>query len=578
MLPTQDQIKAWTTGRQFHPYYEKSVEYENDMRVHALGTYPKELIEERRPNESVKIHAFRKKIFISPTLGTYGKVSTSLSKIRKSSDYNIVFPSDKNPSTIAEDETLETYCIQKIPTYKSVDNWFWSICFNFMLMDANGIVVVMPTTFAVAPNEYIKPYPVNFSSTQIIDYVKDQWYFVKSDEVSYFQSGNRKFQGEIYYYIDGTEIHKLTQINSKGDYKVETYVHNIGMPPVVTLRGVVEKDNNFYSLNRSRLYPMVGWLKEAVREYSDLQAGVLQSMFPSYWYYEGQECKKCKGTGELIKKGSGAPIECEACHGFGNMPVNPYEVLKVKAASIGGVAAPTPPGGILEKDTKVIGIQDARVAQHLYAALSTVNMEHLASTPLNQSGTAKEWDRSEANNFVYAVAEDAVRIMDETIYLINEYRYSFIVSDKEKRKAMLPIINVPVKYDIATDETIANDIMRMKDAKFNQLTIAAAEAEFIARRFISDKELRDLVLTVFEVDGLAGKAEEDIALGVANGWIRRQTAIIHSNIKDFIERAVSENKSFYSLGLEDKKAVMLKYADEQIAMDSSTVKLAPPVK
>ena len=205
-------------------------------------------------------------------------------------------------------------------------------------------------------------------------------------------------------------------------------------------------------------------------------------------------------------------------------------------------------------------------------------MEHLASTPLNQSGTAKEWDRSEANNFVYAVAEDAVRIMDETIYLINEYRYSFIVSDKEKRKAMLPIINVPVKYDIATDETIANDIMRMKDAKFNQLTIAAAEAEFIARRFISDKELRDLVLTVFEVDGLAGKAEEDIALGVANGWIRRQTAIIHSNIKDFIERAVSENKSFYSLGLEDKKAVMLKYADEQIAMDSSTVKLAPPVK
>ena len=42
--------------------------------------------------------------------------------------------------------------------------------------------------------------------------------------------------------------------------------------------------------------------------------------------------------------------------GFGNMPVNPYEALKVKAASIGGVAAPTPPGGILEKDTKVIGI------------------------------------------------------------------------------------------------------------------------------------------------------------------------------------------------------------------------------
>lgn len=138
MLPTQDQIKAWTTGRQFHPYYEKSVEYENDMRVHALWYVPEE-IEERSWNESVKIHAFRKKIFISPTLGTYGKVSTSLSKIRKSSDYNIVFPTDKNPSTIAEDETLETYCIQKIPTYKSVDNWFWSICFNFMLMDANGI-------------------------------------------------------------------------------------------------------------------------------------------------------------------------------------------------------------------------------------------------------------------------------------------------------------------------------------------------------------------------------------------------------------------------------------------------------
>lgn len=581
MKPTDKDFASWVKQGKRHPFYKSTVTAFDELRVHYTGEFPGELIKERRPTESAGIQEFREKIYVGKTVGPVGKVVTSLSKIRKASDYSIQFKDNSTSSKIKEDESLEKYTTYLFPKYTSLDNWFWSVCFSYQLMDSNAISVLMPMNTVRKDNEYVKPYPVIFTSDQIFDYQEDQYYFVKSHEISYYQTKNETKEGDVYYYIDKEGIYKYSQSNSKGDYIVEEVIHGLGYTPVVKLHGVVEKDIMRQSLYRSRLSPMIPELKEAVREYSDLQAGVLQSMFPTYWYYSGVKCQTCNGVGSIPSKAGS--VECKKCKGKGDFPFNPYEhiSMSVKDTEMGKNPAPTPPGGIIEKDTKIIEIQDRRVQDHVFNALAAVNMEHLALVPLSQSGTSKEWDRQEANNFVYAIGEDSVRVLDNHYRIISDYRYMFVIPDPKKRSELLPMINAPYKFDLSSDSAAAADVKVLKDGKFNQSIIGAAELDYANRKFVTDPDLRDLVQAQYQLDPLSGKSEDDILMGNQNGWINDESAVIHANIKEFIERAIEDDAGFLKLEIKIKKEKIMAMADEFLKEKSAKSQvmnnIAPPI-
>ena len=581
MKPTDKDFASWVKQGKRHPFYKSTVTAFDELMVHYTGEFPGELIKERRPTESAAIQDFREKIYVGKTVGPVGKVVTSLSKIRKASDYSIQFKDNSTSSRIKEDESLENYTTLSFPKNTSLDNWFWSVCFSYQLMDSNAISVLMPMNTIRKDNEYVKPYPIIFTSDQIFDYQDNQYYFVKSHEISYYQTKNETREGDVYYYIDKEGIYKYSQANSKGEYTIDEIIHGLGYAPVVKLHGVVQKDMMRQSLYRSRLSPMIPELKEAVREYSDLQAGVLQSMFPTYWYYSGVKCVTCNGVGSIPSK-SGS-IECKKCKGKGDFPFNPYEhiSMSVKDTEIGKNPAPTPPGGIIEKDTKIIEIQDKRVQDHVFNALAAVNMEHLALVPLSQSGTSKEWDRQEANNFVYAIGEDSVRILDNHYRIISDYRYMVVIPDPKKRAELLPMINAPYKFDLSSDSAAAADVKVLKDGKFNQSIIGAAELDYANRKFVTDPDLRDLVQAQYQLDPVSGKSEDDILMGNQNGWISDETAIIHANIKEFIERAIEDDAGFLKLEIKIKKEKIMAMAEEFIKDKSAKSQvmnnIAPPI-
>lgn len=574
MRPIADKFKAWINGQLTHPFYKSTVTYYNDLKVHAYGEYPKELIEERRPTESKDIQEFRQKIFQSPTQGVMDKVFNSTTKIRKASDYQIDFSRSKLSPRVTEEESPENYCLSEYPKYTSVDNWIWSVAHKQGLIDVNAFSLVVPPSL-VEDNQYLKPYSTIYNSPNVIDYVNDEWCFLLSNEVVNYAINGNPQDGKVYIYADRESIITYTQ-TSNVDYRIDELPNITGKLPVVRFRGVVEKETKSHTLYRSRIHSMLPYLKEATREYSDLQGAVVQSVFPTYWYMASPKCGKCGGIGKIPKaNGVAGDTKCSACSGKGEFPFNPYEhiSINVKATELGKNPPPIPPGGIIEKDTKVIEIQDKRIDAHLYKALKAVNMEHLDSTPLNQSGTAKEWDRSEGNNFVSAIAEDIVWFADSTIELICDWRYSVLVPEAEKRDEMLPVINVPVKFDIATDSAIAEDIKRMKDAKMNPSIIAAAEAEYAARLFNANPDIADAVTLQHQLDPLACKSADDIISETQQGWISKESGVIHANIKSFVEQAMFEQKDFAKLPLNTKKETMLKYAKEFISANSTTAKV-----
>src|SRR6202021_223709 len=105
---------------------------------------------------------------------------------------------------------------------------------------------------------------------------------------------------------------------------------------------------------------------EAAREYSDMQAEVVQHIFSEKWEYATQKCEDCMdpmtgvSTGK-IKTGNGKRlVTCTKCNGTGTMGTGPYKkiVLRQGKAALGESDIPTPPAGYIQKQTDIVKLQD----------------------------------------------------------------------------------------------------------------------------------------------------------------------------------------------------------------------------
>jgi hypothetical protein len=241
----------------------------------------------------------------------------------------------------------------------------------------------------------------------------------------------------------------------------------------------------------------------------------------------------------------------------------------IDAAKAGESSLPTPPIGYIQKSTDIARLQDERVRQHLYDALSTLNMEFLAETPLNQSGTAKEVDKDELNNFVNSIAEDVIRILDQCYYFINEYRNLTSIPSEEKRKLLLPSINVPTKYDILGSNYLLAELTSAKTGGISPAIKKALEIEYAKKKFNTMPEISNYSQLTFELDPLYGLTEDEKMVRKTNGGITDIDYIISCNIGQFVQRANAEDKEFFDKEYKLQREKMKAYAAEILKENES---------
>jgi len=527
-----------------HEDYEDAVEMYEELETHADGEYPGELIDQRRPAESDDIKNYRKKIFVPITKPVFTKIYNSLMKIRKSQDWMISFPNEL-PAVIAEDESPEKYLMYKMPRNGSITNWMFSVCFKQYLIDANAAVLTLPTNWEKQDNQYYEPYPMIFNSEDVLDYKEGLYYVLKEHD-------------EDLYWVIQPDIIQKFEVKDYAVREVFQMVNTLGYIPVRHLYGMIIENYKDRALYESRISGIVPKMNEAVREYSDLQAEIVSHIHSTMWSMQPQQCGRCKGLGEIPKENS-APIKCPSCSGKGLLPLNPFEHLVLPAPRPGDPAIPTPPIGYVTKQTDIAKLQEERIRQHIYDALSAINMEFLADTPLSQSGVAKQVDREELYSFVHSIAEDVVRIMDEIIYDICAWRYSGVTSDI---RALLPYIPVPERFDMLSGKVLVDELTSMVNAKVDPAIINAAQIELAGKKF-NDSEVKDLVVLKLKLDPFAGVPEENISLQRMYNAIDQNDLIIHANINKFVTRALEEVQDFANLSYADQMAVMLRYSQER---------------
>lgn len=315
---------------------------------------------------------------------------------------------------------------------------------------------------------------------------------------------------------------------------------------------------------------MIPELDEAVREYSDLQAAKVMHMYPERWEFSQNECISCKGTGKRrnpsFVEGGSAPcdIECDKCVN-GYTVAGPYSKILVKPFQGTEVASqqqiPMPPAGFIEKDVEIIRIQEESINAHLYNALAAINYEFLMQSPTNQSGVAKAEDRDEAGNTSHAVAEDLVNFADSVYYITAKYRYGVQYPLDDEIRMMLPAVPVPEKFDLVTATDIATGLKVAKDSKANPIILNAMEIEYAQKKFAMEPMIRDMLSLILELDPLAGLTEDEKMTRLSNKGITALTYIISSNIQEFVQRAIQENKRFADFDIQKQKDIIAKYGE-----------------
>lgn len=572
---TQDEINDYFKERTKHHFYDDTVSTASKMRVHADGEFPKDLLEERRPNEPLEVKEYRKKIWVPITKPTFSKVFSSLQKIRRSSDWAIKFKDLERFTRINDKETLEKYTEEKFPYFTSLTNWVFSLLLRKYLIDPNAVVFVLPLTLEVQENEFLRPFPVVFDSVDVIDYRQNEWIVLNNPlGTKYTVANGQEEDGKSYFVVTETQILKYDQIDGRMNFKlVVEYDHGLEMLPVFSVKGILvnQVDNQF--LYESRLAGMIPELDEAVREYSDLQAAKVLHIYPERWEFTNNECTHCKGTGRRTNpnwtvgcdQSIPSDLACDTCHGHGYIVSGPYSKIMVKPPNAlePGAQIPTPPAGYVEKDVEIIKIQDEGVKAHIYEALSSINFEFLSKSPLAQSGVAKEVDKDELNNTVHSIAEDLISAMDNIYKLTAYYRYKALYAFDDINE-MLPKIPVPEKYDILSPQHLGEELEKAKTGKTNPVIVNQLEVEYAAKRFNADSDVRDLVQLILELDPLPNISEDDKMSRLSNKGITQETYVISSNIQEFVQRALDENEDFADKDLKEQKEIIRKYAEEQV--------------
>ena len=132
----------------------------------------------------------------------------------------------------------------------------------------------------------------------------------------------------------------------------------------------------------------------------------------------------------------------------------------------------------------------------------------------------------------------------------------------DARKALLPKINVPTKYDILNTSTLMAELKAARDANVNPMILRELEIDYAKKQFNTDPEVARMVEITFDLDPLFGMNEDTKMSMLQNDGITETDYIISCNIVPFVRRAIRNNANFATMEYAQQMNVLKTFADE----------------
>ena len=524
------------------------------------------LILARRPSEDLPIMFYRAMNYKAVTKTPISKVVNTLRKIEKANDFRVDWSKSEMPSSLGEQNSLEVYCEKEFPGYGSIQNYvFGYLLREVIARDPNLLIGIKPDDEDETPaNELPKPYVFIYNVESQVYFKEGEIAIIKCDEKYYYNTEGGQREGNKYKVWTKNEIWEVYQDDKKFFVDEPPYVHNLGELPIWRPRGNVKCNHGLTAVNNSWIDDMLPFLDSAAGEYSDLQAEVVQHIFSTMWEYAGQNCSICNGTGTVQKNGN--IVRCDKCED-GVMPSSPYKraVIRPAKKNMGEQDVPTPPMGYVEKDVKIVELQDKRIQNHFLNALDAVSMRYLGESPLNQSGIAKRYDYEETFSFIYPISRFIVEsILRKIYYFVNKIRYSGLITDVEKLNKMLPSIAIPAQFEVMTEQMIAEEIKTLRDGKIDPTIVAEKEMDYSFKAFRDDKIKLDKITLYKQLNPFPSLSTQEILDAELAGTITKSDAVKATYLPSFLEEAYQDDKEFYNKDYADKVKVIDRMVEEKV--------------
>lgn len=566
----------------------RSLDIYDHLRFHIDGytfkpdkvdnPYFKRLIENRRPNESDNIVQYRKENYLAKTKQPCFKVINSLKKIVKSQDWKIDYSKSEDPASVGKN-TLEQYAEKDYPIFTTLENWLYTFATKEIIKDPNGIIYVEPKNWDVPNGEFLEPVAKFVKTPHVFFFKENELCFFLSEHTNPIVVKGIVHELPIYILMTTDQIVYVAEIDLKRNFTIE--IKASGLPKMSCFKagGVFNDLVNGQVLYDSFIDPMLPSLDAAAGESSDLQAEVVQHIFSTMWYFSGNDCTQCRGTGTISGRAgfgvvkAGEPIICPRCEGNGRMLKSPFKDMVIGKEGLGETGIPTPPGGYIQKTTDIVSLQDTRIANHIFDSLSSLNMEFLAQSPINQSGIAKEIDRDELNNFVFGVAYHLVQNVLKPVYmLVNDMRYGVLVKDQEERNKMLPSINIPERFDLLSINSVLDEFKKAREAEIDNSILDEVEVDIINKFFNNQPEVRDKLLLIKELDPLRGIGNEEKQSLFLNDIITKDDYVLSTYINVFIDDLLEQDPEFAEKSQEEQEKALLVLTEKKEVDEAEKMK------
>lgn len=570
-----------------HPLYSKAVELEREMSVHVYGEKPVDLLSRIRPGEDQEITDYRLNNYEATTKAPAGKAIKIVSKIFNPNLSSIVFKDGENA------KKLQEYTMFYYPVYNSLVVYNKDVTLKKMIADANGLMAVKPQRPPRNDAERVKPVVVIYGSEKVWHWDLDHYLINLSVE----KSPDGQFHTFDYY--DAERYMKFVVSSPKDDELVFEVLEEVATGfkdkynepeiPCWRLRGnSIALDDGEIMFESFFADAKPNWNLAVIHE-SDVLGAYVKHMHPQR-VIVGEECShsemheginyKCShGVLKGMDKSSGVAVpstlgSCSKCNGLGRVASSPYEdhvVLKSKLDEFEG--AKMEAVGYVSVPVDATKMLQDRAKEMVREGMWAINMEVEDEVGAVQSGVAKTIDRSAQSDTIYDIA---VVIFD--IHLANQFyfinKYMNAVADRAANKNTddnLPQINKPTRFNIESIAELVSNFKVGKDSGLDRNYLQAKMKELLGRDLETNPDLKRYYISVIDLDPLFGLTTDDIDSQLMKGTIKKTDVTIHYNLKPFVDRAISEDKSFLEKPKEKQLEKLTGYAEELIKAEEPKV-------
>ena len=565
---------------EFYPGYNYAVEMMEQIETHSsTDKFPDRLFLSRAPNETDAEYAYRKANYKNTTNPVWVDYIHTVS--RANADQNWSFKADPE---------LFDYVNNQVPKYGSTEAFLRNFLPSLKGKDANGIIAIQPYNIplvrdengnvvrdvngmAIVSDEPISPYPVYYSSKNIVGQSDGEWYMVISYERSTVRFGGKDVKmGLTVLIFDSENIYQFSQTGNYNDYEWSDvfvwYPHTLGYVPCQKLKGIpaLYGDRTIYV---SPFSAAANLLDLVTLDESNLFVTKATTVYnykvaigtPCTFERNGDKCRDGILFDSTINNGIGGNIECPACHGAGLRPrMSPFGVLLIN------------PGNALNADgdkglqgdyLKLVGppiegpkFLQEQIDKNERRARKILHIPDADSQVVGEEGKTATGSLNKARAtyaFIKPISDQTFEVYEFMIKAISDMRFDPPQSFE---------LTWPQSFDIITPSDMLTIIGELSELNLPPSLISAYIEKYVSSLMYTSDDALAVFKLILNEDLILSMTRDDVNLRVTAKMIEPWRDTLHYGGLQIINYLVDQNPNFFEQDYATQRDQFIKQAQE----------------